>query len=172
MIKFLQLHETNEFYLNDYDIENYIKLNFDENKKISLNDFSFKNYNRIEVKIYDMELNEDIFYLIQKYNSSNISLFKIKKINLIKRLFMIKFLNLKKNKDIFNVNLDYLIRGALKNIAKIEGSFVKENNKKYRKEVFFLNRIDENKSINVYAEYFHSCKNIVKIKITEKEYEN
>lgn len=33
MIKFLQLYETNNFYYNNYDIEKYIKISFDSNKK-------------------------------------------------------------------------------------------------------------------------------------------
>ena len=87
MIKFLQLYETNNFYYNNYDIEKYIKISFDSNKKISLNEFSFKKYNRIEIEIYDMELNEDIFYYIQKYNLRNISFLEITKQKFNKEAF-------------------------------------------------------------------------------------
>lgn len=87
MIKFLQLYETNNFYYNNYDIEKYIKISFDSNKKISLNDFSFKRYNRIEIEIYDMELNEDIFYSIQKYNLRNISFLEISKCKYNREVF-------------------------------------------------------------------------------------
>ena len=87
MIKFLQLYETNNFYYNNYDIEKYIKISFDSNKKISLNDFSFKRYNRIEIEIYDMELNKDIFYSIQKYNLRNISFLEISKCKYNREVF-------------------------------------------------------------------------------------
>lgn len=85
---------------------------------------------------------------------------------------MVKFLNLKKNKSIFNFNIDFMVSKFLREISKIEGSFIVKDSKDYVKKNIFAIKEINNESITICIEYFYNYKNIVEIKITEKIYEN
>lgn len=85
---------------------------------------------------------------------------------------MVKFLNLKKNKSIFNFNIDFMVSKFLREISKIEGNFIVKDTENYvNKNIFAIKEIN-NESITICIEYFYNYKNIVEIKITEKIYEN
>lgn len=85
---------------------------------------------------------------------------------------MVKFLNLKKNKSIFNFNIDFMVSKFLREISKIEGSFIVKDSEDYVKKNIFAIKEINNESITICIEYFYNYKNIVEIKITEKIYEN
>lgn len=85
---------------------------------------------------------------------------------------MVKFLNLKKNKSIFNFNIDFMVSKFLREISKIEGNFIVKDTENYVKKNIFAIKEINNKSITICIEYFYNYKNIVEIKITEKIYEN
>lgn len=85
---------------------------------------------------------------------------------------MVKFLNLKKNKSIFNFNIDFMVSKFLREITKIEGSFIVKDTEDYVKKNIFAIKEINNESITICIEYFYNYKNIVEIKITEKIYEN
>lgn len=85
---------------------------------------------------------------------------------------MIKFLNLKKNKSIFNFNIDFMVSKFLREISKIEGNFIVKDTENYVKKNIFAIKENNNESITICIEYFYNYKNIVEIKITEKIYEN
>jgi hypothetical protein len=85
---------------------------------------------------------------------------------------MVKFLNLKKNKSIFNFNIDFMVSKFLREISKIEGNFIVKDTENYVKKNIFAIKEINNESITICIEYFYNYKNIVEIKITEKVYEN
>jgi len=85
---------------------------------------------------------------------------------------MVKFLNLKKNKSIFNFNIDFMVSKFLREISKIEGNFIVKDTEDYVKKNIFAIKEVNNESITICIEYFYNYKNIVEIKITEKIYEN
>ena len=85
---------------------------------------------------------------------------------------MVKFLNLKKNKSIFNFNIDFMVSKFLREISKIEGNFIVKDTEDYVKKNIFAIKEVNNESITICIEYFYNYKNIVEIKITEKVYEN
>ena len=85
---------------------------------------------------------------------------------------MVKFLNLKKNKSIFNFNIDFMVSKFLREISKIEGNFIVKDTENYVKKNIFTIKEINNESITICIEYFYNYKNIVEIKITEKIYEN
>lgn len=85
---------------------------------------------------------------------------------------MVKFLNLKKNKSIFNFNIDFMVSKFLREISKIEGNFIVKDTENYVKKNIFAIKEINNESITICIEYFYNYKNIVEIKITEKIYEN
>ena len=85
---------------------------------------------------------------------------------------MVKFLNLKKNKSIFNFNIDFMVSKFLREISKIEGNFIVKDTEDYVKKNIFAIKEINNESITICIEYFYNYKNIVEIKITEKIYEN
>lgn len=85
---------------------------------------------------------------------------------------MLKFLNLKKNKSIFNFNIDFMVSKFLREISKIEGNFIVKDTEDYVKKNIFAIKEINNESITICIEYFYNYKNIVEIKITEKIYEN
>lgn len=49
---------------------------------------------------------------------------------------MIKFINLKKNKSIFNFNIDFMVSKFLREISKIEGNFIVKDTENYVKKIF------------------------------------
>lgn len=85
---------------------------------------------------------------------------------------MVKFLNLKKNKSIFNFNIDFMVSKFLREISKIEGNFIVKDTENYVKKNIFAIKEINNENITICIEYFYNYKNIVEIKITEKIYEN
>ena len=85
---------------------------------------------------------------------------------------MVKFLNLKKNKSIFNFNIDFMVSKFLREISKIEGNFIVKDTEDYVKKNIFAIKEVNNESTTICIEYFYNYKNIVEIKITEKIYEN
>ena len=85
---------------------------------------------------------------------------------------MVKFLNLKKNKSIFNFNIDFMVSKFLREISKIEGNFIVKDTENYVKKNIFAIKEINNESITICIEYFYNYKNIVEIKITDKIYEN